>query len=110
MAVVERPTTWFEDMTASLGRFDPVVLDCVSAELGGLASGDGRKARVARVALELAKGFRQIRCAGGEPDDEIVSAALGRKASVATADRELARTLGSLHVRVVGLRSGRVIV
>ena len=110
MAVVERPTTWFEDMTESLGRFDPIVLDCVSGELGRLASGEGKKARVARVALELARGFKQAKCAGNEPDDEIVSAALGRKASVATADGSLTRTLESLHVKVIRLRSGRVIV
>ena len=110
MAVVERPTTWFEDLTEKIGRFDPVALDCVSAELGRLESRDGKKSRVARVALELARDFKQGKCGDGKVDDEILSAALGRGASVATADRRLAMTLRKVHVRVVELRSGRVVV
>lgn len=110
MAVVEKPTTWFEDITESFGRFDPVVLDCVLAELGRLGSGDGKKARVARVALELTKGFKVGKCGAGDPDDEIVSAALERKAAVATGDMQLARILERVHVRMIMLRSGRVFV
>ena len=110
MAVVEKPTTWFEDITESLGRFDPVVLDCVLAELRRLGSGDGKKARVARVALELTRGFKVGKCGGGNADDEIVSAALQSKAAVATGDRQLARTLEKVHVRIIELRSGRVFV
>ena len=110
MAVVERPTTWFEDMTESLGKLDPLILDCVAAELEQIGARDGKKARVARVALDLAKGFRRAACGSGDADAEITSAALGRKALVATTDRALARTLRTLHVRVVGLRSGRVVL
>lgn len=107
MAVAERPTTWSEDMTQLIGRFDPVVLDCIYDELGRLASGSGKKARVARVAMELAEDFEKGTCGEGQPDDEIASAALGRKAAVATADSGLAATLRKLNVKVVGLRSGR---
>jgi rRNA-processing protein FCF1 len=108
MAVVDRPTTWFEDITEKIGRFEPVALECVLAELGRLASGDGRKGRMARIALELAKGFSRAPCGGARPDEEIVSAALTMNATVATADRELVQLLRTRKVRVVGLRSGRV--
>ncbi|MGP8056967.1 MAG: PIN domain-containing protein [Nitrososphaerales archaeon] len=108
MAVVEHPTTWFEDITEKIGRFEPVALECVLAELGRLASGDGRKGRAARVALELAEKFSRVSCGGARTDEEIVSAAITMDAMVATADRELARSLGARKVRVVGLRSGRV--
>jgi rRNA-processing protein FCF1 len=108
MAVVERPTTWFEDITEKIGRFEPVSLECVLAELRGLASGDGRKGGTARVALELAEEFSRVPCGGARTDEEIVSAALTMDAVVATADRDLARSLGIRKVRVVGLRSGRV--
>ncbi len=108
MAVVERPTTWFEDMTQELGRFQPVVLDCVLDEMKRLASGEGKKAKSARVALELAEGFRREPCGGSSPDDEIVSAALAEAAVVATTDKELSRTLKARHVKVVGLSLGRV--
>ncbi|MDG6962113.1 MAG: hypothetical protein JRN71_06690 [Nitrososphaerota archaeon] len=32
MAVVERPTTWFEDIVDNIGKFQPVLLDCVRDE------------------------------------------------------------------------------
>jgi rRNA-processing protein FCF1 len=107
MAVVECPTTWFEDITEKIGRFEPVALECVLAELGRLASGDRRKGRAARIALELAEGFSRVPCGGARPDEEIMSAALTMNATVATADRDLARSLGARKVRIVGLRSGR---
>jgi rRNA-processing protein FCF1 len=108
MAVVDRPTTWFEDITEKIGRFEPIALECVLAELRRLASGNGMKSRTARVALELAEGFSHLPCGGARPDEEIVSAALTMNATVATADRELAQLLRTRKVRVVGLRSGRV--
>ena len=108
MAVVERPTTWFEDLTDVLGKFQPIILECVAAELGTLAAKDGTKARTARVALELTKNFKRAGCGDAGVDDEIVSAALDRKAAVATADGILASTLGGLHVQTIGLKSGRV--
>ncbi len=108
MAVVEHPTSWFEDMTEELGRFQPVVLECVLGEMKRLASGEGKKARSARVALELAKGFRRQPCGGTNPDDEMVSAAGSGGAAVATTDNGLTRTLRARRVKVVGLRSGRV--
>jgi rRNA-processing protein FCF1 len=108
MAVVERPTTWFEDLTEKIGRFEPIALECVLVELGRLASGNGMKSRTARVALQLAEGFSHSPCGGARPDEEIVSAALTMNATVATAYRELVQLLRTRKVRVVGLRSGRV--
>jgi rRNA-processing protein FCF1 len=108
MAVAERPTTWLEDITEVIGGFEPVALQCVLAELRRLALGNGRKSRAARVALELAEEFSRVPCGGARTDEEIMSAALTMNATVATADRDLARSLGSRKVRVVRLRSGRV--
>ena len=108
MAVVERPTTWFEDITEKVGRFEPVALECVLAELRRLALADGRKGRAARVALELAVGFSRMPCAGARTDEEMMSAALTMDATVATADRDLARSLLARKIRVIGLRSSRV--
>ncbi len=110
MAVVESPTTWFEDIVDAIGRFQPVLLGCVRAELDKLASGQGRKARAARVSLDLASKFSSLPCGGSKVDDEIMSAALSSKALVATADGGLARSLRAAHVRVISLRGGRVSV
>ncbi|MDG7008078.1 MAG: hypothetical protein JRN06_07515 [Nitrososphaerota archaeon] len=108
MAVVERPTTWYEDIADTLGRFEPVLLDCVRAELEKLAATQGKKARTARVSLDLASRFSRGPCGRARVDDEIASAALSSKALVATADGELARSLRAAHVKVVSLRAGRV--
>jgi rRNA-processing protein FCF1 len=108
IAVAEEPTTWFEDLTNSLGKFQPTILDCVAAELERLASRQGKRARSARVALEMAKEFQRARCGSAGVDDEIVSAALDRKAVVATTDGNLAKTLRRLHVQTVALSSRRV--
>jgi rRNA-processing protein FCF1 len=107
MAVVEGPTAWREDMTELIGRVDPLILDCVETELRRIGSGDGRKAKVAKVALEIASGFGREKCGEGTPDDEVVSVALKKSAAVATTDAGLAKTLRSVHVKVIGLKSGR---
>lgn len=110
MAVVETPTTWFEDMVEGVGRFQPVLLSCVKEELERLASGQGKKSRSARVALDMASGFAGGRCGGAPVDDEIVSQALTARAYVATTDSELLRSLRGAHVKAVTLRGGRVSV
>lgn len=108
MAVVEHPTTWFEDIVDSVGKFQPLLLDCVRAELEKLASGQGRRSRAARASLELASGFKVYPCGKAQADDEIVSAALTQKAAVATVDADLAASLRAARIRVITLRSGRV--
>jgi uncharacterized protein len=110
MAVAETPTTWFEDVVGSVGRFEPVLPDCVRAELANLASKKGRKSQAARVSLQMASTFKALSSGGAKVDDEIVSAAISNGAMVATVDASLMRSLKSAHVRVVSLRSGRVAV
>ncbi len=108
MAVVERPTTWFEDIVESVGRFQPILPECVKSELEKLAASQGKRSRSARICLELASKFEQVPCGGAKVDDEVLSAALSRNASVATTDAKLRESLRAAHVRVVTLHSGRV--
>ncbi len=108
MAVAENPTTWFQDMIQSLGSFEPILLACVRDELSRLGMGQGKQAREARVALELAANFANISCGKATVDDEIVSAALTKGAAIATTDSDLAHSAKAAHLRVVLLRSGRV--
>jgi len=110
MAVSEKPTRWFEDITDAIGRFDPVLPECVIEELEKLATRQSSKSRVARVALELGQTFDKVPCGGARVDDEIASLALGMGAKVATTDSTLVKSLRSLHVGVILLRSGRVSV
>ena len=108
MAVLERPTTWYEDITEGIGRFEPVLLDCVRGELEKLAAAKDKRGRAASFSLDLASRFSRAPCGKARVDDEIVSAALSMKALVATTDSELWRSLEAVHVRVITLRSGRV--
>jgi rRNA-processing protein FCF1 len=108
MAVAENPTTWFEDIVAGVGKFEPVLLDCVRGELDSLATGEGKKARLARVSLDMASRFNGVPCGKAPVDDEIASAALSYPALVATADSGLAASLRASHVTVISLRKGRV--
>ena len=108
MSVVERPTTWYEDIVDAIGKFQPVLLDCVGAELQKIASGQGKRSRTARVALDLASAFRRRPCGSARVDDEIISAAAGSGRLVATTDRDLSKGARAAHVRVITLSRGRV--
>ncbi len=110
IAVMEKPTTWYEDMTESLGRFEPTTLDCVLAELESLARRGGKRARYASLARDLAGKFTAAKSGEAGTDEEIVSYAKTNSAAVATIDRELLSTLGAVGVRAVTLRGGRVSV
>ncbi len=110
MAVVEEPTTWFEDIAYAIGKFQPILLECVRRELSSLAAGQGRKSRTARLALDLAAGFMSEPCGMASVDDEILSSAASGGALVATVDIGLHRSASDSHVRVVSLRKGRVAV
>ncbi len=108
MAIVEHPTTWFEDITDIVGKVRPAVLKCTAEELQKIAQKQLKKSRTAALALEFTKEFAVEKSGSGKVDDEIVSYALAKHCAVATVDRELVRTLRARKVRVLGLRSGRV--
>ncbi|HUK79927.1 MAG TPA: hypothetical protein VLU91_04625 [Nitrososphaerales archaeon] len=108
MSVVEKPTTWYEDIVDAIGKFQPVLLDCVGTELQKIASGQGKRSRTARVALDLASAFRRRPCGSARVDDEIISAAAGSGRLVATTDRDLSKGARAAHVRVITLSKGRV--
>ena len=108
MAVVEHPTTWFEDITDIVGKVRPAILKCTVEELQKIAQKQLKKSRTAALVLELSKEFGVEKSGSGKADDEIVSYALAKQCVVATVDHELIRTLRARKVRVLGLRSGRV--
>lgn len=108
MAVAENPTTWFEDIVAYAGKFEPVLLDCVRAELETLSEDEGKKGRYARVSLEMTSKFVRALCSKAPVDDEIASAARSQTALVATTDSVLMESLRASHVKVITLRKGRV--
>ena len=113
IAVMERPTTWSEDITDNLGAFTPVVLSSVRNELSRLAARGDKKGKFAALALELLRqGTFTLEPDGkGKPDDEIISFALREGAAVATLDSELAEMLRASRVTtIISLRGGRVSV
>lgn len=110
MAVVERPTTWFEDMTLELGKVTPVALDCVVSELSRISTREGKRSMIARVALDLAASFSNGECDRRSVDESIVAYCRKNRALAATVDREIIRELKRSRIGVVTLRRGRVTV
>ena len=108
MAVAEAPTTWLDDTTGIVGKFEPVLLDCVRAEMLKLAAEGSKRSRFARAGLQMASGFRVLPCGKAQVDDEIVSVALSNGAVVATVDGALIAALRGAGVSVISLKSGRV--
>ena len=109
MAVAEHPTRWMEDTAEAIGSFQPVLLDCVKSELETISEGRGKRAAMARVALDLSAGFQPGPSGQSNPDDEITSAALRGGAAVATVDQRLVDSLRAMKVQVVRLSQGRVV-
>ena len=108
MSVVDHPTTWYEDIVDTIGKFRAVIPECVRKELLGISAGQGRRSRTAWVALDIAGEFDALPCGGAAVDDEIISLALSNGASIATADSGLARTANAAHVMTITLSRGRV--
>jgi rRNA-processing protein FCF1 len=111
ISVVERPTTWYEDMREKIGAFKPVMLDSTRAELARLASKGGKRGGYASLAAELGSNFeRTSGVSSGSADDNVLSWAAENEALVATMDREMLRHLRALGMRYVTLRGRRVYV
>jgi rRNA-processing protein FCF1 len=110
IAVVERPTTWYDDITDALGRLEPATLDCVLSELDALSKKGGKRAKYASLAKSLTQGFEVGKCGQSKVDDEILSYARTNSAVVATVDQDLIRTLKKLGIGGVTLRRHRVSV
>lgn len=110
IAVMERPTTWREDILERVGAFEGVVIEPVYSELRNLAAGGGRRSGFARLALGLLDDgkLRLERTNAGRADEELVSYALQEGAVVASIDAALIKRLEALHVPVLSLSRGRV--
>jgi len=111
LAVMERPTSWSQDIAERVGAFTPVVLASVRDELKRLAAKGDKRGRFAALAIQLLEEgkFSLEQDGKGKPDDEIISFALREGAAVATIDSDLARRLRASRVQtVVSLRGGRV--
>ena len=113
VAIMDRPTSWNEDITEKIGAFRPVILSSVRDELGRLAAKGDKTGGLAALVIELLEqGKFSLEPDGrGKADDEIISFALREGAAVATIDADLARRLRASRVRtVITLRGGRVAV
>jgi rRNA-processing protein FCF1 len=108
IAVLERPTTWYEDISGITGNFVPVLLDSVRTELERIAAKQTKRGRLAALALEMSDSFAREGETSGRTDSEIISYAITEKAAVATVDGEMIRRLRGMHTRAFTLRSGRV--
>ena len=107
--LVERPSTFLDDLRARMGNVEFSVPDSVIGELKGLAGSRGAKAKKARLALSYAMGLKCLKH-GGEADDALVSLAQERGALVATLDRKLVSSLRRRGVPVATVKDDRLLL
>jgi rRNA-processing protein FCF1 len=108
IAVMERPTTWYEDIVLQVGSFEIVILSCVEQELVKLAKKGSRVGKFARLAVDLCRSFNHAQSGEGEVDSEIISYARTHHAAVASIDRELIARAKAAKIKVLTLRRGRL--
>jgi rRNA-processing protein FCF1 len=110
IAVMQNPTTWYEDMLEKIGSFKPAILNMVQMELESIKERGGAKAKYASLAKELSSTFTIIRTRSkvDHTDDAIISYAKENRVSVATIDSELIERLKALKIATITLRKGRV--
>ena len=107
--LVERPSTFLDELGGKMGNVEISVPDSVIGELKGLAGSRGVKAKKARLALSYAAGLRCLKH-GGEADDALVSLAQENGALVATLDRKLMSSLRRRGVLVATVKGDRLLL
>jgi rRNA-processing protein FCF1 len=105
--LVEKPSSFLDDLDAKLGKAELCVPDSVIGELRRMAGSKGTKARKAEEALSFAEGLKIFR-RGGEADDDLVSLAQEEGGAVATLDGELAAALRRKRVPVATVKDDRL--
>jgi rRNA-processing protein FCF1 len=110
LAIVQHPTTWYEDLVERIGAFQPIILGCVYDELERIANSNTRRGRFAGLAKDIAGDFKKVNCKRDSPDDEIISYSSANRARIATIDGDLISRVKALRMQLVTLRHGRVYV
>ncbi len=107
--LVERPSSFIDEVRAQLGRADLCVLQPAVGELRSLAQTKGAQGRKAKAALSFAEGLR-VFPGRGEADDALVRVAVEEGAVVATLDKELMSSLRRKGVPVATVRGDRLLL
>jgi rRNA-processing protein FCF1 len=107
--LVEKPSTFLDELRTKMGNVEFSVPDSVIGELKGLAGSRGIKARKARLALSYATGLKCLKHKG-EADDALVSLAQENGAVVATLDWKLMSSLRRRGVRVATVKGDRLLL
>jgi rRNA-processing protein FCF1 len=106
--LVEKRSSFLDDLGVKLGRAELCVPDSVIKELRSLTSAKGPRAKRAREALSFAESMR-VFDQGGEADDALASLAQDRGAAVATLDRRLIASLRRRGVPVATVKDDRLL-
>jgi rRNA-processing protein FCF1 len=109
LSISEKPTDWERQFTEILGAYTPVILSSVEEELNVIASHKGKRAMMARAALEIAKKFKRFEIKG-KADATIVYYCDSFDAAAATTDKELAEKLIRKKKCVFSIKDGRIYI
>jgi rRNA-processing protein FCF1 len=105
--LVERPSSFMDDLAAQLGKAELCVPDSVIRELRSLARSRGARARKAKEALSFVGKLRTVK-SQGEADDALVRLAQEEGGAVATLDRELVSSLRRKGIPVATVKGDRL--
>ena len=107
--LVERPSTFLDDLGKHVGRVELSVCSPVLRELASLSSSKGVKAKRAKEALAFAQSLKSF-SQSGDADDALICLAQEKAAVVATLDRKLVASLRSKGLSVATLGGDRLLM
>jgi len=111
MVLANRPVKGMDELEARFGKIHFLIPTAVIKELDKLASSAGvKRAKEAKLTLDLISKFKTIRMDSVVADDAIMDYVSRRKCMVATIDNELKNKLQRNGVSVVTLSKNKLIV
>ena len=109
--LANEPVKGMDELEASLGKIQFVIPTVVIKELNRLLSSAGvKRAKEAKLALELVSMFKTVELDGIVADDVIIDYALKRKCVAATIDDELKSKLRRNGINVITLSNNKLII
>lgn len=111
IVLVSKPVKGMDQLEINLGKLQFVVPTVVIKELSKLASSAGvKRAKEAKLALELANEFKVVQMDGTVADDLIIDYALKHRCLAATIDDGLKNKLLRNGINVITLSNNKLIV
>lgn len=109
--IANKPVKGLEELEVRLGKIDFLVPTIVINELNKLASSRGMKrAKEARLALDLVNKFKKVKLDGMVADEAIIDYVTRKRCMAATIDDEMKKRLKRDGINVITLSNNKLVV